>query len=75
MPGMLALSLPDLALARTGLQRGVAQRALEHRQLLVRCVAQPVQRDFLVAWIGRPRDRYTSCTLVALGPLSPASGS
>ena len=53
MPGMSALRFPHLLLACPRVERVVAKLALEHGQLLIRGVAEPPQRGFLGAGVGR----------------------
>src|SRR5438876_1623340 len=55
MPRVTALSLPDLLLAGARGERIFAKLALEHRQLLIRRVAESPERGFLSARIGRLR--------------------
>ncbi len=50
---MIALGGSHLPLGRTGVQRVVLEPALEHRELLIRGVAESKECYFLVAWIGR----------------------
>jgi hypothetical protein len=53
MPGMSALGLPDLLLARPGVERVVAKLALEHSQLLIRGATESLERGFLGAGVAR----------------------
>jgi hypothetical protein len=53
MFGVVALSFPDLLLGGACLERIVAKLVLKNGELLVRGVAQPPQRRFLGAGVGR----------------------
>jgi hypothetical protein len=52
MSGMGALGVANLLLTGARLERDSAQLVLEHRQLLIRCIAQPHESGFLSARVG-----------------------